>query len=136
MGVIYKIEPNLGPDEFTDLLRRSSLAARRPVDEPDTVRAMLANASVIVTARRESRLIGVSRAISDLSYCTYLSDLAVDAKYQRQGVGKELVRLTHETAGLGTTLILLAAPAAESFYPHIGMKRHGSCWILPRVKPE
>jgi len=54
----------------------------------------------------------VSRAITDFAYCTYLSDLAVDIEFQKQGIGRELIRRTHEAAGLGTTLILLSAPNA------------------------
>ena len=91
---------------------------------------MLQNADVLVTARADSQLIGVSRAITDFSYCTYLSDLAVDVAFQRQGIGRELIRRTHEEAGLQSRLILLAAPAAASYYPHIGMIRHDSCWTL------
>jgi len=95
------------------------------------VRAMLEHADVTVTARVDGKLVGVSRAISDFSYCTYLSDLAVDAAFQRQGIGRELIRRTHEAAGTRTTLILLAAPTAESYYPHVGMRQHHSCWIIP-----
>jgi predicted N-acetyltransferase YhbS len=97
---------------------------------------MLEHADVIITARVAGRLVGVSRAITDFSYCTYLSDLAVDRDYQRHGIGKELIRLTHDAAGLGTTLILLAAPLARTYYPHIGMSPHDSCWIIPRTTPD
>ena len=137
MDVIYAREsyPDFGPEEFVDLLVRSALAERRPVGEPGTVRGMLEHAGVIITARVAGRLVGVSRAITDFSYCTYLSDLAVDRDYQRHGIGRELIRLTHEAAGLGTTLILLAAPLARTYYPHIGMNPHDSCWIIPR-RPE
>jgi predicted N-acetyltransferase YhbS len=130
--VTYALEPDLGPDEFLDVLVRSTLAERRPVDEPETIRGMLQNAGVIVTARVDGRLVGISRAITDFSYCTYLSDLAVDRAHQRQGIGRELIRRTHEAAGLGTTLILLAAPAARTYYPSIGMDPHDSCWITHR----
>lgn len=132
MNVTYRLEPDLSPEEFIDILRRSTLAERRPVDDPKTIQGMLQHADVIVTARVEGRLVGVSRAITDFSYCTYLSDLAVDAAFQRQGIGRELVRRSHETAGLHTTLVLLAAPKAESYYPHIGMTAHKSCWIAAR----
>ena len=132
MNVTYQNEPNLSAHDFLDLLWRSTLAERRPVDEEDTVRAMLKNADVIIAARLDEKLIGVSRAITDYGYCTYLSDLAVDVDFQRQGVGRELMRRTHEEAGLNTTLILLAAPDAKSYYPHIGMTKHDSCWIIPR----
>jgi hypothetical protein len=74
MNLIYQTESNLNPEEFVDVLRRSTLAERRPVDEPETIRAMLEHADLIVTARSGDLLVGVSRAITDLAYCTYLSD--------------------------------------------------------------
>jgi GNAT superfamily N-acetyltransferase len=132
MSILYAIEPDLSPDEFTDLLRRSTLAERRPVDEPATIAGMLRHADILATARADGLLVGLSRAITDWSYCTYLSDLAVDAAWQRRGLGRELLRRTHEAAGLHTSLILLAAPAARGYYPRIGMSSHDSCWIIPR----
>lgn len=132
MDLTFQAETEITPDEFIDVLRRSTLAERRPVDEPETIKAMLQHADLIVTARSGDLLVGVSRAITDFAYCTYLSDLAVDVEFQKQGIGKELIRRTHEAAGLGTTLILLSAPKAASYYPHIGMKRHDSCWVIPR----
>jgi predicted N-acetyltransferase YhbS len=132
MTFVYEIEPHLSPAEFIDVLNRSTLGERRPVNEPKTIEAMLEHASLLVTARHDGKLVGVSRALTDFSYCTYLSDLAVDSGYQKRGIGKELIRRTHEAAGLGTLLILLAAPKARDYYPHIGMKPHDSCWIIPR----
>jgi predicted N-acetyltransferase YhbS len=128
----YQLDPDLVAAEFIDVLVRSTLAERRPVDRADVIDAMLRHADVIVTARLDHHLVGVSRAISDFGYCTYLSDLAVDEAHQGRGIGRELIRRTHEAAGLGTTLILLAAPGARSYYPHIGMQPHDSCWIIPR----
>ena len=135
MTITYHPEPNLTSEEFIDLLVRSTLAERRPVHAPDAIRSMLRHADLILTARAEGRLVGVSRALTDFAFCTYLSDLAVDVAFQRQGIGRELIRLTHEAAGLDTMLILLAAPAAREYYPHIGMTRHDSCWTLPRHSP-
>ena len=131
-AIVYAIEPGLSADEFIDLLRRSTLAERRPVDEPGVVAGMLAHAGVIVAARCGGLLVGVSRAITDFSYCTYLSDLAVDESFQKQGIGRELMHRTHEAAGRHTTLILLAAPKARSYYPHVGLKPHDSCWVIDR----
>ena len=132
MSVDYRLEPELSPAEFIDVLIRSTLAARRPVDQPEAIASMLTNADIVLTARVEGRLIGVARAISDFAYCTYLSDLAVDVEHQGRGIGRELIRRTHEAAGLRTSLILLAAPTARTYYPHIGMKPHDSCWIIDR----
>jgi ribosomal protein S18 acetylase RimI-like enzyme len=125
----------LSAAEFVDLLIRSTLAQRRPIDDRETVAGMLANADLIVTARTAAGLlVGISRAITDFSYCSYLSDLAVDVAFQGRGIGHELIRQTHEAAGLHTSLILLAAPKAETYYPHIGMRRHDSCWMIDRTE--
>jgi GNAT superfamily N-acetyltransferase len=130
MAFAYQIEPDLSAVEFVDVLRRSTLAERRPVDDSAAIAAMLSHADLLVTARSDvGLLIGVSRALTDFSFCTYLSDLAVDQSFQGQGIGRELIRRTHEAAGLSTTLILLAAPKAQTYYPHIGLEKHESCWI-------
>ncbi len=132
MAMNYQLEPNLSASEFIAILQRSTLAERRPVERPATIEAMLRNASVIVTCRDHGLLVGVARAMSDFAYCTYLSDLAVDIQYQRQGIGRELIRRTRAAAGSQALLVLLAAPKAESYYPHIGLTKHESCWIVVR----
>ena len=133
ISIEYSVEPHLQAEEFVDVLQRSTLAGRRPVDRASTIAGMLAHADLIVTARNSNGLlVGVSRAITDFSYCTYLSELAVDNAFQRRGIGRELIRRTHLAAGLHTSLVLLAAPQAETYYPHIGMLRHDSCWRLER----
>jgi hypothetical protein len=43
-----------------------------------------------------------------------------------------LAARTHLAAGLHTHLILVAAPQAETYYAHIGMVRHDSCWVIAR----
>ena len=132
--IVYACETNLDAEEFINVLVRSTLAERRPVHDRPTIDGMLAHADVLITARTTTGLlVGVSRAITDFHYCTYLSDLAVDEAYQRQGIGRELIRQTHAAAGLKTMLVLLAAPQAHSYYPHIGMEPHCSCWIIPRA---
>jgi len=132
----YENELHLQVDEFVDCLIRSTLAERRPVDDIPRIEGMLRHTDLIITARTTTGLlVGVSRALTDFHYCTYLSDLAVDVSYQRSGIGRELIAKTHKHAGLNTTLILLSAPKAESYYPHIGMTRHQSAWISPRSSP-
>ena len=90
---------------------------------------MLRNANLVITAWDGDLLVGISRALSDFSYVTYLSDLAVRQSHQRQGIGKELMRRTQQ-ASAPATLILLAAPAAEQYYPHVGFTRHPQAWRL------
>lgn len=121
---VYTLEPFLGADEFIDVLKRSTLAERRPVNERARIEKMLANADVIVTARDgAARLIGVSRCVSDFSFCCYCSDLAVDKAYQGKGVGRRLLDESAKAAGEYAHFVLLAAPGAVSYYEHIGMRR-------------
>ncbi len=126
----YQLEPDLSVDEFIDVLNRSTLGERRPVNDRQRISSMLSHADIILTARDQDLLVGVSRAITDFAFCTYLSDLAVDASYQKRGIGQELIQQTHAAAGRMTRLILIAAPKARSYYPHIGMVPHDSCWML------
>ncbi len=130
--ISYRSDAAITEQEFIDLLKRSTLDQRRPVNDPEKIRKMLRYGNVLVTAWDQQKLVGVSRALSDFAFCTYLSDLAVDQAYQHKGIGKELVRLTHETAGLETTLILLAAPAAVNYYPKIGMEQFEHCFLIKR----
>ena len=133
MEVSYQIENELTAEEFIDVLKRSTLGERRPIQEPDRIEAMLKHANLIVTARIAGKLIGVSRALSDFAFCTYLSDLAVDEQYQKLGIGKELIRQTKLASGKAK-LILLSAPKAIHYYPKIGMKRHEYCFFIDGLK--
>jgi predicted N-acetyltransferase YhbS len=128
----YKIENDLNLEEFRDVLLRSTLAERRPVDNEERMIAMLKHGNLIVTARIDGLLVGVSRALTDFQFCTYLSDLAVDEKYQKMGIGKELIRQT-KLATPNAKLILLAAPAAINYYPKTGMKKFDYCFLLDDV---
>lgn len=130
--ITYQLEPQLGVEEFIDVLVRSTLGERRPINDHPRMAGMLEQADILVTARDEGKLVGISRALSDFNYATYLCDLAVDAAYQGQGIGREMVARTHQAAGLKTMLILLAAPKAQTYYPHVGFTQHESCWYLPR----
>lgn len=129
--IIYKEESDLTAEEFQEILEDSGLDQRRPAGDLKRLKEMCKNANLIITARINSELIGVSRAITDFSYCTYLSDLAVHRKYQKQGIGKKLVEETQKKAPQAT-LILLSAPDAVNYYPKIGMEKHNHCYLLKR----
>jgi GNAT superfamily N-acetyltransferase len=132
MSITYRSNIKISADQFIDVLKRSTLAERRPVDDRDRIEKMLQYGNIIVTAWQGDLLIGVSRALSDFSFCCYLSDLAVDEAFQKQGIGKELIRLTHEAAGNNAMLLLLAAPKAVNYYPKIGMEQFKECFIIKR----
>ncbi|MDB5687827.1 MAG: GCN5-related N-acetyltransferase [Rhizorhabdus sp.] len=84
MKIGYQRVDSFDPAVFIDILRRSGLDARRPVDDIDRIGRMLAHADLIIVAQDEDSgvLVGVARSLTDHSYCCYLSDLAVDRAYQ------------------------------------------------------
>jgi predicted N-acetyltransferase YhbS len=127
----YQREESLSVDEFRDVLVRSTLGERRPVDDTERLSKMVNNANLIFTARDNGLLVGVARSLSDFAFCTYMSDLAVDASYQKSGIGKELIRRTK--LAVPGKLILLAAPAAREYYPKIGMTRFEHCFVLDDI---
>ena len=51
MTISYSSEPQLSTSEFADILRRTTLGDRRPVDNSARLAGMLAQADVIVTAQ-------------------------------------------------------------------------------------
>lgn len=129
-AIEYRIHEKISAAEFIDLLERSTLDQRRPVKDLIRIQKMLDYGNILVTAWAGDTLVGVSRALSDFSFCCYLSDLAVDEAYQRQGIGKRLIEETHKAAGEIAILILLAAPAAIGYYPKIGMEHFPHCFVI------
>lgn len=132
--IAYRLGNDLDLDEVIELYRDSTLGERRPVGERDRMARMLSAANLVVTAWDGELLAGIARSLSDFAWTTYLADLAVRASHQRQGIGKELVRRTRAQAPRAT-LVLLAAPKAEGYYPRIGMRHHASAWVLRENDP-
>lgn len=129
--ITYRMGNDLDLDDVMALYEDSTLGERRPIDDRARMSAMLANANLVITAWDGDLLVGIARSLSDFSYITYLSDLAVRLEYQRTGIGKELIRRTQSAGGERTKVLLIAAPAAEHYYPHIGFIRQPRAWALP-----
>lgn len=127
--ISYQQEQNVTVTEFRQILVESTLGERRPVDDFDRLQQMLDHANLLVTARDNGKLVGLSRSLTDHAFCTYLSDLAVHEDYQKQGIGRELIRLTKRLSP-AAKLILLAAPKAVGYYPKIGMQQWEHCYCL------
>lgn len=131
---IFEYQVNAIPslEDFINLLNRSGLAARRPVDDHDCLQGMLDNSNLLVTAWDGDELTGIARAMTDFHYACYLSDLAVDKEYQKIGIGKKLQVLVQQQLGPKCKLILIAAPDADSYYKHLGFSKVERCWLIER----
>ncbi|HTF97082.1 MAG TPA: GNAT family N-acetyltransferase [Cellvibrio sp.] len=130
MAIEYRNDAVLEVSQVIELYKCSTLGERRPVNKPDVFQGMIDNANIIITAWDNEKLIGISRALSDLVYVTYLADLVVHEDYQQQGIGKQLIDLTQAQAAPDCMLVLLAAPLANDYYPKLGFTHNPRAWML------
>lgn len=133
MQITYQINPEISVHDLIDILKKSTLGLRRPLSDLEAMESMLAHANYYIGAYENGNLVGLARAMTDFVYTTYLADLAVDEKYQHQGIGKELIKILKINIPKAK-LILLAAPAAEAYYPKIGMQNHPHCYFINEVE--
>lgn len=124
LSPFYAVEPGLDPAEFRRVLDESGLGVTRPVDDAARMKAMLASADLVLTARLggpHGELVGVCRAITDFSWVCYISELAVSKKAQGLGVGKGLLDETRRRLGPQVAIALISMPDAVGFYERAGM---------------
>lgn len=131
MAISYKINSPLHSQDVADVFKSSGI--KRPVDDLERIQKMIDNADVKITAWDEEQLIGIARAITDFSYCCYLSDLAVSKDYQKTGIGTELIAKLKKHLGEEVTLLLVSAPTAMEYYPRIGFEKSERAFVIPRL---
>ncbi|HET7337535.1 MAG TPA: GNAT family N-acetyltransferase [Candidatus Nitrosotalea sp.] len=132
MKISYLINPDLKPKEVSALFVNSGI--KRPVKNIKRIKRMVENANLTICAKDGKNLVGILRAVTDFSYCCYVSDLAVDKKYQRLGIGKKLLKIAQKSLGNEVMILLLSAPEADSFYSHIGMENIQNAWKIARKR--
>lgn len=94
--ITYKVNHSISVDDFLNLLKQSPLDTFVPTDDVALLDSMLNNADLLISAWVDGQVVGFARAITDFSFCCYISEIAVDTQYLHQGVGKHLLRLTAE----------------------------------------
>jgi hypothetical protein len=65
LNIKFKLNPKLTTDEFIDILNRSTLGKRRPIDDKECIDGMLKNADIIVVAVDNEKIVGVARSVTD-----------------------------------------------------------------------
>lgn len=128
----YRHNYPLDPVEVARVFDASGI--RRPTKDLPRIARMFATSNLILSAWHAGRLIGVARALTDHSYCCYLSDLAVDQAYQKQGVGRALLDRLRGVLGEEVSLILLSAPEAMEYYPKVGFSKIDNGYVVRRSR--
>ncbi|MBP1932781.1 GNAT family N-acetyltransferase [Ammoniphilus resinae] len=132
MSLEYKVNAPVSAEEVANVFRAAGL--KRPVDQLERIQRMIDYADITITVRDGNKLIGIARAITDFSYCCYLSDLAVDKDYQKRGIGKQLIKELQKQLGEETSLLLLSVPDAMEYYPKVGFNKAENAFLIQRKR--
>ena len=113
--------------EYIDFLKRTDLGSQYPKERFDErIEKLVNNVSISIVARNEDNLIvGVLFGLTDFAYWLYVTDLGVDRNYERQGIGRRLMKAALEAVGgeKDIAVYLITNENAVPFYEKLGMKR-------------
>ena len=113
--------------EYIDFLKRTDLGSQYPKERFDErIEKLVNNVSISIVGRNEDNLIvGVLFGLTDFAYWLYVTDLGVDRNYERQGIGRRLMKAALEAAGgeKDIAVYLITNENAVPFYEKLGMKR-------------
>ena len=127
MNQITIMEERITAEEYTDFLKRTDLGSQYPKERFEQRIAKLVNSvSISLIARNENhQAVGVLFGLTDFCYWLYVTDLGVDRRYERQGIGRRLMKTAHELAGgeKDIAVYLIANENAVPFYEKLGMKK-------------
>lgn len=122
--------------EQKDIPKESVLTLYRAAEwssanKPDQLHRGLSNSDAIVTAWKDSELIGLANAISDGHLVVYYPHVVVHPNYQGNGIGREMMRrlmLHYEDFHQHS---ILADKDAVGFFERCGFQRSvcTSMWI-------
>ena len=117
----------LSAEEYIDFLKRTDLGSQYPKERFEKrIEKLVRNVSISLVARNEnSTVVGVLFGLTVFAYWLYVTDLGVDRAYERQGVGKQLMKAALDIAGgeKDIAVYLIANENAVPFYEKLGMKR-------------
>ncbi len=130
MNIEYSFDKLPTADQIIELYDNAGLP--RPTHDKERIQRMFDNSNLIVTAWDKNLLVGVSRSITDWVWACYLSDLAIRDEYKKEGIGRQLIRLTKEKVGDQSMVLLLSVPTAMEYYPKVGFKKQESSFIIDR----
>ena len=126
MGNITIQEERISAEEYIDFLKRTDLGSQYPKERfEERINKLVKTVSISLIARNEEGLVvGALFGLTDFCYWLYITDLGVDRNYERQGIGRKLMKTAHELAGgeKDIAVYLIANENAVPFYQKLGMK--------------
>lgn len=108
-------------EEYTELRR---LAEWPPLDEKFVQEGLSNSLFSVVILNHANLLIGMGRVIGDGAIYLHIQDVIVRPAFQRQGIGKlimrELLSYVDTVAGRNSNIGLMASKGRENFYKSFG----------------
>lgn len=131
-------EERISAAEYIDFLKRTDLGSQYPKERfEERISKLVKNVSISLVARNESGLIvGVLFGLTDYAYWLYVTDLGVDRNYERQGIGRRLVKTAHDKVGgeKDIAVYLIANENAIPFYEKLDMKKADDVMQYNRIE--
>ena len=120
-------EERVSAEEYIDFLKRTDLGSQYPKERfRERIEKLVKNVSISLVARNEEGLIvGTIFGVTDFCYWLFITDLGVARDYEKQGIGRRLMKQAHEAAGgeKDIAVYLVANRNAVPFYEKLGMKK-------------
>ena len=77
----------------------------------------------VIIAKKDAKVVGFIRALSDGVFNAAIYDLVVHIDYQQQGIGKELINLMLEHLGELSCVHLISTTGNEVLYEKMGFRK-------------
>ncbi len=127
MDGIRITEERVTPEEYIEFLKRTDLGSQYPKERfEERIHKLVKTVSISLIARnQDGMIVGILFGLTDFCYWLYITDLGVDRNYERQGIGRALMKMAHDIAGgeKDIAVYLIANDEAVPFYEKLGMKR-------------
>lgn len=130
-------EERLSADSYIDFLKRTDLGSQYPRERfLERIERLVKNVSISLVARDGEKIVGVLFGLTDFAYWLYVTDLGVDRAYEKQGIGRTMMKKAHEIAGgeKDIAVYLIANDKAVPFYEKIGMERSSDVMQFSKVE--
>ena len=128
----------LSEDEYIDFLKRTDLGSQYPRERfEERIARLVSSVSVSLAARTgEGELVGALFGVTDFAYWLFVTDLGVDRRYERRGIGRRLMKAAHELAGgeKDVAVYLVANEKAIPFYEKLGMEKADDVMQYNRIE--
>jgi ribosomal protein S18 acetylase RimI-like enzyme len=116
--IVYQDTHDVDLDQLTVLF--NAVGWERRTADRERLAQLVRGSAYVVSAWDSDRLVGFARAISDGASNAYISTVAVLPKYQKRGIGRELIR--RFLAGRDhLQFVLHANESAYPFYLHLAV---------------